>query len=67
MDKHFSKGCVLVVGGSGGVGSACVKRFAADGATVVFTYHSNLQAAEALQAELGERVSFIKQIGRAHV
>jgi len=60
MDKHFSEGCVLVVGGSGGVGSACVKRFAADGATVVFTYHSNLQAAEALQAELGERVSFVK-------
>ena len=60
MDKHFSEGCVLVVGGSGGVGSACVKRFAADGATVVFTYHSNLQAAEALQAELGERVSFVQ-------
>ena len=50
MDKQFKNGCVLVIGGSGGVGNACVQRFYADGAKVVFTYNKNESAAKTLSA-----------------
>jgi len=45
IDKNFEKGCVLVVGGSGGIGSLCAKEFANSGAKVVITYYKNEQAA----------------------
>ena len=45
MDKSFKKGCVLIVGGSGGIGSLCAKEFAQSGARVVITYYKNEQAA----------------------
>ena len=45
MDKQFKKGCVFIIGGSGGIGRACVQRFAEAGAKIVFTYHQNIQAA----------------------
>ena len=35
-DRNFKDGCVFVVGGTGGVGSACVKSFHEAGANVVF-------------------------------
>lgn len=44
---------VLVLGGSRGIGASIVRRFAADGATVTFTYAGSREAAEALAAETG--------------
>jgi len=44
---------VLVLGGSRGIGAAIVRRFAADGATVTFTYAGSRGAAEQLAAETG--------------
>lgn len=48
------RGAVFVGGGSGGIGSAICREFAALGRPVVFTYHRNHAAADALVAELGE-------------
>jgi 3-oxoacyl-[acyl-carrier protein] reductase len=45
----------LVTGGSRGIGRAIVKRLAADGATVVFSYLNNSAAAESVIAETGGR------------
>ena len=45
MDKNFENGCVLIVGGSGGIGSLCAKEFANSGAKVAITYFKNEQAA----------------------
>jgi len=42
---------VLVVGGSRGIGAAIVRRFAADGAAVTFTYARSREAAERLADE----------------
>jgi len=46
---------VLVLGGSRGIGAAIVRRFAADGAAVTFTYQGSRDAAERLAAETGSR------------
>jgi len=45
IDKNFQTGCVLIVGGSGGIGSLCAKEFAKAGAKVAITYYKNEQAA----------------------
>ena len=45
----------LVTGGSRGIGRAAVEQFAADGADVVFLYHSNREAAETLAGEIQSR------------
>ncbi len=42
----------IVTGGSRGIGRSCVARMAAEGATVIFVYHSNKEAADSLIAEL---------------
>lgn len=47
----FQDKSVLVLGGSRGIGAAIVKRFAADGAKVTFTYSGSPQAAERLAAQ----------------
>jgi 3-oxoacyl-[acyl-carrier protein] reductase len=44
----------LVTGGSRGIGRACVRALAADGAQVAFVYQRNREAADALVAELKE-------------
>ena len=59
--EHEGK-VALVLGGSRGIGNAIVKRLAADGAQVVFTYASSPERAETLAAEIsgsgGEAVAF---------
>ena len=49
----FEGKTVLVMGGSRGIGAAIVRRFAAEGAKVTFTYAGSRTAAERLAAETG--------------
>lgn len=51
--RRFEGKSVLVLGGSRGIGAAIVKRFAADGASVTFTYTRSPEAAEKLATETG--------------
>ena len=48
-DRNFKDGCVFVIGGTGGVGSECVKSFHEAGANVVFSYNSNLEEAKKIE------------------
>jgi 3-oxoacyl-[acyl-carrier protein] reductase len=55
--------CVLVTGGSRGIGAAIVRRLAADGANVAFTYNTGRQQAQQVAAEVregGQRTVAIK-------
>lgn len=45
MKSSYAEGVVLVAGGSGGIGSACVSRLAGSGLSVALTYNSNETAA----------------------
>src|ERR1700753_609085 len=47
MDTGLETARVLVTGGSGGIGAACVRAFAAEGAEVVVHYHRGRERAEA--------------------
>ena len=56
----FSNKSVLVLGGSRGIGAAIVRRFAADGAKVAFTYSGSPEAHSSLrrkQAARGSRLT----------
>lgn len=64
----FADRNVLVMGGSRGIGAGVVRRFAADGASVAFTYSGSRDAADALasatgstaiQADSGDRAAVI--------
>jgi 3alpha(or 20beta)-hydroxysteroid dehydrogenase len=46
----------LITGAAGGIGAACARRFAEEGALVLLT-DANADAADQLQAELGDRAS----------
>ena len=52
MDLKLQDKVVLVTGGTGGIGSAIVRGFLAEGAKVAFS-STRLEKAEALEAELG--------------
>ncbi len=46
-------GAVVIIGGTGGIGSAVVRAFLRDGAPVCLTYHRNRGRADTLLAEAG--------------
>lgn len=51
--SDFKDKSVLVLGGSRGIGAAIVRRFAAEGAKVTFTYAGSREAAEQLASKTG--------------
>jgi 3-oxoacyl-[acyl-carrier protein] reductase len=53
MDTGLGGKRVLVTGGAGGIGSACVRAFATEGAEVVVHYNTSRERADALAAEVG--------------
>ncbi len=53
MDTGLSSKGVLVTGGAGGIGTAIVRAFAAEGAKVAIHYNTSKTAAEALAVETG--------------
>jgi 3-oxoacyl-[acyl-carrier protein] reductase len=53
VDTGLAGKGVLVTGGSGGIGAACVRAFAAEGARVAIHFHQGRERAEALSGELG--------------
>ncbi len=53
MNEDMAGRCVLVTGGSRGIGAAVVRRFAAMGAKVYFTYRQDQQRADLLAVETG--------------
>ncbi len=52
---NLSSKSVLITGGSRGIGAACVKLFAEAGASVHFTYKSNIEAANRLVLQIGKK------------
>ena len=56
IDNNFQTGCVLIVGGSGGIGSLCAKEFVNAGAKVAITYYKNEQAAIDIANEINSDV-----------
>src|ERR671915_1323426 len=54
MDTGLSGRGVLVTGASGGIGAACARAFAAEGARVALHYHHGEERAQALAAELAD-------------
>jgi 3-oxoacyl-[acyl-carrier protein] reductase len=56
METGLAGKGVLVTGASGGIGAACARAFAAEGARVGVHYHQGRERADSLAAELGEAV-----------
>ena len=57
IDSNFKNGCVLIVGGSGGIGSLCAEEFSNSGAKVAITYYKNEQAAMKLANKIDADVN----------
>ncbi len=55
MAKRLEGRIALVTGGSRGIGRACVRQLAQEGAQVVFVYRGATEAAESLLAELADK------------
>jgi 3-oxoacyl-[acyl-carrier protein] reductase len=53
METGLAGKGVVVTGASGGIGAACARAFAAEGALVAVHYHRGRERAEAVAAELG--------------
>ncbi len=53
METGLAGQRVLVTGASGGIGAACAREFAAEGAQIVVHYHRGQERAEAVAAEVG--------------
>ena len=56
MDTGLAGKRVLVTGASGGIGAACAREFAAEGASVIIHYRRGRGRAEAVAAEIGGEV-----------
>src|SRR5258708_38691770 len=54
METGLAGKGVVVTGASGGIGAACARAFAAEGARVVVHYHHGRDRAEELAAALGD-------------
>ena len=57
IDQNYKNGCVLIVGGSGGIGSWSAEEFSNSGAKVAITYYKNEQAAIKLANEIDADVN----------
>ena len=57
IDSNFKDGCVLIVGGSGGIGSLCAQEFSNSNAKVAITYYKNEQAAVDIANEINADVN----------
>ena len=57
LDRSFAGKVALVTGGSRGIGEGIVRRLAADGAAVAFTYSSSEEKAKQLAGALKMRVA----------
>ena len=53
MNDLYPSGFALVIGGSGGVGTAICQELVANNIPVLLTYNSNRKRAEQLSSELG--------------
>src|SRR5690242_2867570 len=53
VDTGLADKRVLVTGGSGGIGAACAREFAAEGAHVFVHCHRGRERAEAVATEIG--------------
>lgn len=54
LDVDLSQKTALVIGGSGGIGSAVARRFADSGASIILHYHQRPTEAERCKAEIEE-------------
>jgi len=53
VETGLAEKCVIVTGGAGGIGSACVRAFAAEGARVAIHYRTSRERADELARETG--------------